>query len=113
MLSEIDNAHHRPYEVLLLGHTTDVQMPPVTENKAEGEGEEEMRKFPSSTSEVSELGSPPPNGYVIMSVPGEHSRKPPLARILLTRSAFPVSLSLSLSLHSKNYPGKKNKNKKN
>lgn len=110
MLSQLDNNHHRPYEVLVLGYTTDVQIHPLTSPKTEREeakftggksdDNEMLRKNTSTTFEASDFGISglPPHGYVVMSVPGEHSRKPPLARIRLMffcrSSVYGVILSI-------------------
>lgn len=61
MVTELDLLHHKPYECLLLGF-----MPPQATNTD--------LQIPAPKA--------PPNKRVLISIPGDHSRKPPLALLL-------------------------------
>lgn len=68
MVSPLDLAHHKPYECLLLGYLPSKGAPSSKEEN-----------FLSSDSRESvDL----PDKYVLISIPGDHSRKPPLKSIL-------------------------------
>ncbi|KAG0574784.1 hypothetical protein KC19_VG291000 [Ceratodon purpureus] len=64
MVSPLDLAHHKPYECLLLGYLP---------SKGGLSSEEENVPSLDSRGRV-DL----PDKYVLMSIPGDHSRKPPL-----------------------------------
>ncbi|KAG0597610.1 hypothetical protein M758_12G008800 [Ceratodon purpureus] len=68
MVSPLDLAHHKPYECLLLGYLP---------SKGGLSSEEENVPSLDSRGRV-DL----PDKYVLMSIPGDHSRKPPLKSIL-------------------------------
>ncbi|KAL2653789.1 hypothetical protein R1flu_021917 [Riccia fluitans] len=73
MISPLDLQHHKPYECLLLGYLP-------------GEKQEAASKETVQKGAVSEKGNvslnTPPNKFVIMSIPGDHSRKPPIGSLL-------------------------------
>ncbi|KAL3685793.1 hypothetical protein R1sor_003815 [Riccia sorocarpa] len=66
MISPLDLQHHKPYECLLLGY--------LNGEKQEG----------ASSEKGAVCLNTPPNKFVIMSIPGDHSRKPPIGCILLS-----------------------------
>ncbi|KAH7293353.1 hypothetical protein KP509_28G021900 [Ceratopteris richardii] len=61
MITELDISHHKPYECLLLGYM-----------------------LPHHKKDSSQVPPPkvPPDKQVLISIPGDHSRKPPLASLL-------------------------------
>lgn len=67
MVSPLDLAHHKPYECLLLGY-----LPSKI-----GSTSEESVQFTGSR-EHADL----PDKFVLISIPGDHSRKPPLKSLL-------------------------------
>ncbi|CAK9876752.1 unnamed protein product [Sphagnum jensenii] len=69
MVSPLDLAHHKPYECLLLGYLP-CQPPLGTDNKDVHGGTADLKH------------EKPPDKFVIISVPGDHSRKPPLGPLL-------------------------------
>ncbi|KAL2653792.1 hypothetical protein R1flu_021920 [Riccia fluitans] len=73
MISPLDLQHHKPYECLLLGYLP-------------GKKQEAASKETVQEGAVSEKGgvslNTPPNKFVIMSIPGDHSRKPPIGSLL-------------------------------
>lgn len=66
MLSKLDLPHHKPYECILLGYI----------NKENATGDEVSHKMPLDK-------------HVIISVPGDHSRKPPIGNLLLDHAPGP------------------------
>ncbi|XP_031478651.1 methyltransferase-like protein 2 isoform X2 [Nymphaea colorata] len=67
LISELDLFHHKPYELLLLGYC--------------------HAKGPSSVDEG--VFKSLPDNQVIISIPGAHSRKPPIGKLLLNYSPGP------------------------
>jgi N6-adenosine-specific RNA methylase IME4 len=82
MVSPLDLAHHKPYECLLLGYLPCQQLL-GTDNKDVHGGTADLKH------------EKPPDKFVIISVPGDHSRKPPLGCIQ-NLEVFSLSLSLSV-----------------
>jgi hypothetical protein len=80
MVSPLDLAHHKPYECLLLGYLP-CQPPLGADNKDVHGGTADLKH------------EKPPDKFVIISVPGDHSRKPPLGCI---RNLEVFTLSLSI-----------------
>ncbi|KAJ7564984.1 hypothetical protein O6H91_02G043000 [Diphasiastrum complanatum] len=79
LISSLDLTHHKPYECLLIGYA--------------------LQKLPEETFAMREDGLKPfirnvPAGLVALSVPGDHSRKPPLG-LLLSQCAPHGSRSVS------------------
>lgn len=72
MISELDLRHHKPYECLFLGY-----IPPQTIRTDTG-------RDSSQASLCEEILAPkvPPDKQVLISIPGDHSRKPPLGLLL-------------------------------
>lgn len=75
MISPLENAHHRPYEVLLLGYLFPLKefSPEMLEGGSEPLSEAFLEKHGIRK---------PPEKHVIVSIPGEHSRKPSVGRLL-------------------------------
>ncbi|KAK4274760.1 hypothetical protein QN277_017941 [Acacia crassicarpa] len=61
LISDLDLFHHRPYEILILGYSC---------GKATNSGRQSNFR-------------PIKDNYVIMSIPGDYSRKPPIADLLM------------------------------
>ncbi|BFI23562.1 N(6)-adenine-specific DNA methyltransferase [Marchantia polymorpha subsp. ruderalis] len=73
MISPLDLQHHKPYECLLLGY--------LPGNKQAAYSDETAQEDLMSMRETV-CYKAPPNKFVIMSIPGDHSRKPPLGSLL-------------------------------
>ncbi|GAQ91207.1 Methyltransferase [Klebsormidium nitens] len=114
-ISPLDLAHHRPYEVLVLARapseeqdvpSAEREQPSETQHVASAEREQpsemqqaasDEREQPFGTHKMNTVESPAssqltvtpsaPDNFVIVSVPGEHSRKPPLKCLLEKYSA--------------------------
>eukprot|EP01018_Ginkgo_biloba_P031862 Gb_04126 [translate_table: standard] len=67
LISELDLAHHKPYECIVLGYIN---------RQGNGLEDEAIHKMP-------------PDKHVIFSVPGDHSRKPPIGNLLLNYAPGP------------------------
>jgi hypothetical protein len=85
MVSPLDLAHHKPYECLLLGYLP-CQPPLGADNKDVHGGTADLKH------------EKPPDKFVIISVPGDHSRKPPLGCIR-NLEVFSLSLSIVVLIH--------------
>ena len=82
-----DTAHRRPYEVLMLlcpSHVVPVLPVTGSENYSAARFDQQQLQA-SSTGPVQAASRSqiiPPDGLVMVAVPGEHSRKPKLAQLL-------------------------------
>ncbi|CAM6083784.1 unnamed protein product [Calypogeia fissa] len=73
MISPLDLQHHKPYECLLLGYLFGQSQEAASIESAQ---EDDTRKVSESHMLY------PPEKFVVMSIPGDHSRKPPLGSLL-------------------------------